>query len=87
MLLPAALPERTELAPAHLFEAVEGTDRIELDLRGSLLVKVPALEILLQAKRLLSDRGVELCLVGSAPAVDKALQLMKVAEEVKRARQ
>ena len=67
--------------------AVKGADRIELDLSGSPLVNVPALEILLKAKRILSDGGVPLSIVGAVPAVAKVLQLMKVAEEGKRARQ
>ena len=67
--------------------AVKGADRIELDLSGSPLVNVPALEILVKAKRILSDRGVPLSMVGAVPAVAKVLQLMQVAEEVKRARQ
>ncbi len=67
--------------------AVKGADRIELDLSGSPLVNVPALESLLQAKRILSDKGVSLSMVGAVPAVGKALELMKVAEDVKRARQ
>jgi len=67
--------------------AVKGADRIDLDLSGSPLVNVPALEILLKAKRILSDGGVPLSVVGAVPAVAKVLQLMKVAEEGKRARQ
>lgn len=67
--------------------AVKGADRIELDLSGSPLVNVPALETVLKAKRILSDRGVALAVVGAVPAVAKVLQLMKVAEDVKRARQ
>ncbi|MGB5658855.1 MAG: STAS domain-containing protein, partial [Thermoanaerobaculia bacterium] len=67
--------------------AVKGADRIELDLSGSRLVNVPALEILLKAKRILSDKGVPLTMVGAVPAVAKVLQLMKVAGDVKRARQ
>ena len=67
--------------------AGEGVVSIELDLRGSPLVCVPALEALLQAKRILSDRGVSLSLVGTVPAVAKVLQLMQVAEEVRRTRQ
>ncbi len=67
--------------------AVKGADRIELDLSGSPLVNVPALETLLKAKRILGDKGVPLSMVGAAPAVAKVLQLMKVAEDGKRARQ
>ena len=67
--------------------AVKGADRIDLDLSGSPLVNVPALETVLKAKRILSDRGVALAVVGAVPAVAKVLQLMKVAEDVKRARQ
>ena len=67
--------------------AVKGADRIELDLSGSPLVNVPALETVLKAKRILSDRGVPLSMVGAVPAVAKVLQLMLVAEDGKRARQ
>jgi hypothetical protein len=67
--------------------AVKGADGIELDLSGSPLVNVPALEIVLKAKRILTDRGVSFSVVGAVPAVAKVLQLMKVAEDVTRARQ
>ena len=67
--------------------AVKGADGIELDLSGSPLVNVPALETLLKAKRILNDKGVPLTMVGAVPAVAKVLQLMKVAEDAKKARQ
>ena len=67
--------------------AAKGAHRVELDLSGSPLVNVPALEILMKAKRILSDKGVQMDMVGAVPAVAKALQLMQVAEDAKRARQ
>ena len=67
--------------------AVKGADRIELELSGSPLVNVPALETLLKAKRILSDKGVEVSIVGAAPAVAKVLQLMQVAADARRVRQ
>jgi len=67
--------------------AVKGAHRIELDLSESPLVNVPALETMLKAKQILADKGVPLTMVGAVPAVAKVLQLMKVAEDAKRARQ
>ena len=67
--------------------AIKGANQIELDLAGSPLVNVPALELLLRAKRILGDKGVPLSIVGAVPAVAKVLQLMRVAEDAKRARQ
>ena len=67
--------------------AVKGALRIELDLSESPLVNVPALETMLKAKQILADKGVPLTMVGAVPAVAKVLQLMKVAEDAKRARQ
>jgi len=67
--------------------AAKGAHRVELDLSGSPLVNVPALETLLKTKRILSARGVQMSMVGAAPAVAKVLQLMQVAADAKRARQ
>ena len=64
--------------------AVKGARRIELDLSGSPLLNVPALETLLKAKRILADRGVPFTMVGAVPAVAKVLQLMKVAEDARK---
>ena len=55
--------------------AVKGADRVELDLSGSPLVNVPALEIVLKAGRNLSDRGVSFSVSGAVPAVAIAFSI------------
>lgn len=71
---PALRIEGAAAARVRLLEALEGADRVGLDLTGVEEADLTALQLLCAAHRLAASRGKELCLQGSSLALGRVAE-------------